>query len=52
MSVKVEVKITTLGVEEEVTGSYSYVDPTGSLITVNYVAGPDGYTETRTVQPV
>jgi Insect cuticle protein len=35
---------------ESVTGSYSYVDPTGALITVNYVAGPDGYTETRDVQ--
>merc|ERR1712018_65352 len=33
-----------------VTGSYSYVDPLGSLITVNYEAGPMGYTETRSVQ--
>jgi len=33
-----------------VTGSYSYVDPYGSLITVNYEAGPMGYTETREVQ--
>merc|ERR550532_3156001 len=30
-----------------VTGSYSYVDPYGSLITVNYEAGPMGYTEIR-----
>jgi hypothetical protein len=35
---------------ESVTGSYSYVDPTGALITVNYVAGPEGYSETRDVQ--
>jgi hypothetical protein len=31
-----------------VTGEYSYVDPYGSLITVKYTAGPDGYQETRT----
>merc|ERR1712029_219998 len=30
-----------------VTGSYSYVDPTGALITVTYTAGVMGYTETR-----
>jgi len=35
---------------ESVTGSYSYVDPLGSLITVNYIAGPMGYQETRDVQ--
>ena len=29
------------------TGSYSYVDPTGALITVSYTAGVMGYTETR-----
>jgi Insect cuticle protein len=29
---------------------YSYVDPLGSLITVRYTAGPDGYVETRNVQ--
>ena len=34
-----------------VTGTYIYVDPLGSLITVHYVAGPDGYSETRTVEP-
>ncbi|CAB4065308.1 unnamed protein product [Lepeophtheirus salmonis] len=33
-----------------VTGEYSYVDPYGSLITVVYEAGPEGYSETRTVQ--
>jgi len=32
---------------ETVTGSYSYVDPTGALIIVNYRAGVMGYTETR-----
>jgi len=35
---------------ESVTGSYSYVDPYGSLITVTYTAGPMGYQETRNVQ--
>merc|ERR1712243_147058 len=34
---------------EQVTGSYHYVDPTGSLVTVNYQAGPEGYSETRDV---
>ena len=34
-----------------VTGEYSYVDPLGSLITVKYTAGVDGYQETRTSQP-
>merc|ERR1712243_462497 len=34
---------------EQVTGSYNYVDPTGSLVTVNYQAGPEGYSETRDV---
>jgi len=28
-------------------GSYSYVDAEGSLVTVNYEAGPEGYKETR-----
>jgi len=31
---------------DAVTGSYSYVDPNGALITVNYEAGPMGYTAT------
>merc|ERR1712180_474793 len=31
---------------DEVTGTYSYVDPNGDLITVNYQAGPMGYTQT------
>jgi len=35
---------------ETVNGQYSYVDPLGSLIVVNYSAGPEGYTETREVQ--
>lgn len=35
---------------EDVTGEYSYVDPLGSLITVRYTAGANGYTEERTVQ--
>ena len=30
-----------------VSGSYSYVDPLGNLITVQYTADADGYTETR-----
>ena len=33
-----------------VTGSYSYVDPNGSLITVTYTADENGYNETREVQ--
>ena len=33
------------------TGSYSYVDPLGSLIVVTYTAGAMGYTETREVKP-
>merc|ERR1711973_739413 len=30
----------------EVTGTYSYVDPNGDLVTVIYQAGPMGYTQT------
>merc|ERR1712088_904545 len=33
-----------------VQGEYSYVDPNGSLITVQYEADEDGYRETRSVQ--
>ena len=32
---------------DELTGTYSFVDPRGALITVNYEAGPMGYSETR-----
>jgi len=35
---------------QDVTGTYNYVDSTGSLVTVNYQAGPEGYTETRDVE--
>jgi len=35
---------------DELTGSYSYVDPTGALITVNYQAGPDGFSQTTDKQ--
>merc|ERR1712128_162355 len=35
---------------ENVRGSYSYVDPLGSLITVTYSAGSEGYQETREIQ--
>merc|ERR1711936_530111 len=31
----------------EVVGSYSYVDPQGAIVTVNYQAGEAGYQETR-----
>merc|ERR1712168_735964 len=31
---------------DDVTGTYSYVDANGDLITVNYQAGLDGYTQT------
>merc|ERR1712183_210003 len=34
----------------EVKGTYSYVDPTGAIITVNYTAGELGYQETRVRQ--
>merc|ERR1711936_199193 len=35
---------------DTLTGTYSYVDPDGSLITVNYQAGPMGYTQTSEAQ--
>ena len=35
----------------EVAGSYSYVDPQGAIVTVNYKAGVDGYSETRERSP-
>merc|ERR1711973_267024 len=31
---------------DDVVGTYSYVDPNGDLVTVNYQAGLDGYTQT------
>jgi len=33
---------------DELSGSYSYVDATGSLVKVDYTAGVNGYAETRT----
>merc|ERR1712212_102593 len=36
---------------EQVTGSYQYVDPFGSLIIVRYTAGAGGYSETREIKP-
>ena len=36
---------------DQVTGSYQYVDPLGSLIIVTYTAGVMGYSETREVKP-
>merc|ERR1719500_657027 len=35
---------------DDVTGTYNYVDSTGSLVTVNYQAGAEGYSETRDVE--
>jgi len=35
---------------DNVSGTYSYVDATGSLVTVTYTAGPQGYNEERDVQ--
>merc|ERR1711992_67622 len=32
----------------ELSGSYSFIDATGALVTVNYTAGVNGYAETRT----
>merc|ERR1712106_1186787 len=51
-----DTKQTYMSMSEEreynvVTGSYSYVDPEGSLITVTYTAGAMGYTEEKKVQP-
>merc|ERR1719504_560177 len=48
-------KQTYIAMDEEragdtVSGTYSYVDPLGSLIVVTYTAGPMGYQETREVQ--
>merc|ERR1712203_721744 len=34
----------------EVQGTYSYVDPTGAIVTANYNAGVNGYEETRSRQ--
>merc|ERR1711976_1103314 len=35
---------------DAVTGQYSYVDPNGDLVTVNYEAGPMGYSATTDTQ--
>merc|ERR550519_3278978 len=35
---------------DELQGTYSFVDPRGALVTVNYEAGPMGYSETRDEQ--
>merc|ERR1712072_727909 len=35
---------------DSLTGTYSYVNPVGSLITVEYQAGPEGYTQTSSEQ--
>merc|ERR1719225_2580712 len=35
---------------DNVSGSYSYVDSAGALVTVTYTAGPQGYNEERDVQ--
>ena len=32
----------------ELTGSYSFIDAAGALVTVDYTAGVNGYAETRT----
>jgi len=34
----------------DVTGSYNYVNPAGALVTVNYEAGVDGFSQTREVE--
>jgi len=33
-----------------VTGTYNYVNPAGALVTVNYEAGVDGFSQTRDVE--
>merc|ERR1711970_816099 len=35
---------------DSLTGTYSYVNPVGSLVTVEYQAGPEGYTQTSSEQ--
>merc|ERR1711892_616491 len=35
---------------DSLTGTYSYVNPLGSLITVSYQAGPEGYSQTSSEQ--
>jgi len=35
---------------DTVTGSYNYVNPAGTLVTVNYEAGPDGFKQTTSEQ--
>ena len=32
------------------TGTYNYVNPAGALVTVNYEAGVDGFSQTRDVE--
>merc|ERR1712203_14828 len=34
----------------DVTGTYNYVNPAGALVTVNYEAGVDGFSQTRDVE--
>ena len=36
---------------DALSGSYSFVDATGSLVKVDYTAGVEGYAETRTSEP-
>ena len=36
---------------DSLSGSYTYVDATGSLVKVDYTAGAEGYAETRTLEP-
>jgi len=35
---------------QSLSGTYSFVNPLGSLVTVNYQAGPEGYTQTSSEQ--
>ena len=35
---------------DTVTGSYNYVNPAGTLVTVNYEAGVNGFSQTRDVK--
>merc|ERR1712080_271894 len=36
---------------DELSGSYSFIDATGALVTVDYTAGVNGYAETRSMRP-
>ena len=52
LCLKKEFKMMFLIVREgnDVTGTYNYVNPAGALVTVNYEAGVNGFSQTRDVK--